>query len=172
LTNGQLERDDVKTAVLANPHRSLVAALLAAGQLAPLQISRHVTSYVMETVLDTFAWRDGNFAFYRHRKLDHESFPTGMELPKLLATGVDTISDPEFNAYFEQFQNRRIFPSPTPPAPIEVFDPDDFTLSIYQNLSRNEALHTLLSQSAAEGDLPRAQRALYLLIECEFADLA
>ncbi|MCK5795697.1 MAG: protein kinase, partial [Deltaproteobacteria bacterium] len=50
LTNGQLERDDVKTAVLANPHRSLVAALLAAGQLAPLQISRHVTSYVMETV--------------------------------------------------------------------------------------------------------------------------
>jgi serine/threonine protein kinase len=172
LANGHLEAEDVKVAVLANPHRSLVAALLAAGQLAPLQISRYVTSYVLDTVLATFSWSSGDFAFYRGRSLDHESFPTGMELPQLLVKGVGSMQDPALDDYFEQLRGSRVIPSQTPPTHIDAFAPDDLMLSVYRSIGRGYEVFDTIKGCAGYGDLTEVKRALYLLIECELAELA
>ncbi|PIE19364.1 MAG: hypothetical protein CSA65_02730 [Proteobacteria bacterium] len=172
LATGQLQAEDVKVAVLANPHRSLVAGLLSAGQLAPLRISRFVTSYVLDTVLDTFSWSDGDFGFYRRRSLDHESFPTGMELPELLVKGVDSMQDPALDAYFEQLRGQRVVPSQTPPTHIDAFSPDDLMLSVYRSIGRGYEVFDTIQGCAGYGDLTQVKRALYLLIECELADLA
>lgn len=172
ITTGELEREAVKVAVLANPHRSLVAALLSAGRLGPLQISRFVTSYVLDTVLDTFAWQDGEFGFFRGREVDHEAFPTGMDLLELISKGVSTIDEPTLDTYFEQFRGNRVLPSQTPPTHVDAFEPDDVMVYVYRSLGRGYAVHDAIADCASSGPSVKVKQALYTLIECELAELA
>jgi serine/threonine protein kinase len=165
-----LERDDVKASLLANPHRSLMAALLNAGQISPLQVSRHVTSYVQENVLATFYWEEGTFAFYRGREVNYEVFPSGMSLTELIRSGVAGIPEDVLDRYFGRIAAGRLVPAENPPAHIDVFDPDEVLLEAYQSIGRR---HTVMDLIAAcrSGAPVDAKRALYLLLECELADL-
>ena len=95
-------RPDVKLALKEHPDAGLVPALLATGRLTPLQIPRHITSFVLDRVFDTFAWETGRFAFFRNRRASHETFPTGLGPIELLKKSIYRLSENSLDRYFQR----------------------------------------------------------------------
>lgn len=172
ITGGTLKKEEVQSSVMANPHRSLVAGLISAGLLGPLQVSRHVTAHVLDTVFDSFAWNSGSFAFYRNKKVTHESFPTGLNLIPLINKGVSQLADDALEDYFRDLKNQQIIPSQTPPAEIAAFDPGPEMIVVYDALNRGYLVQDLLAECGKQANLLAVKKALYTLIECELAELA
>ena len=161
----------VEMAIRNNTHRRPIAALLAAGALAPLQVSRHVVAFVLESVFDTFAWTDGSFAFYRDREAPQESFPSGQDAMELVVNGVSHLSDAFIEGYFQQLSGFHIVANRMPPARIERFHPDPLLLDVYRTLGTSQPIEDAITACSLLGDQIKAMQALYLLIECELASM-
>ena len=161
----------VEMAIKNNPHRRPIAALLAAGALAPLQVSRHVVAFVLESVFETFAWTDGKFAFYRDREAPGESFPTGQDAMELVINGVGRLSESFLDGYFQQLSGYHIVANRMPPARIERFHPDPLLLDVYRTLGTSQPVEDAITACSLLGDPIKAMQALYLLVECELASL-
>jgi serine/threonine protein kinase len=168
----ELSEHRVEMAIKTNPQRRPVAALLASGSLAPLQVSRHVTAYVKENIFDTFSWVEGDFAFYREKEMDSESFPTGLEATEMVKGGVGALSDEFLAGYFAQLAGREVMANRTPPTRIERFNPDDLLLGLYRMLGTSRTVEDLVAASTELGEPLQVKQNLYLLIECELAALA
>jgi serine/threonine protein kinase len=171
MRTGILTNKKVEKAVYTNPHRKPVAALLAAGMMSPLQVSRHVTSFVLDNVLETFAWTDGEFEFYRGRENPSEAFPSGLDVIALILRGVDQIQEGVLDAYFAAIGDRRVGLNRTPPARIERFNPTPLLQESYRSLSTARSIEESLAHNRSFGEAAAVKRALYLLIECELASL-
>jgi eukaryotic-like serine/threonine-protein kinase len=167
----ELSQHRVEMAIKTNPQRRPVAALLASGSLAPLQVSRHVTAYVKENIFDTFSWSEGDFAFYREKEMDSESFPTGLEATEMVKEGVAALSDQFLDGYFAQLAAREVMANRTPPTRIERFNPDDLLLGLYRMLGTSRTVEDLVAASTELGEPLQVKQNLYLLIECELAAL-
>jgi hypothetical protein len=167
----ELSQHRVEMAIKTNPQRRPIAALLASGSLAPLQVSRHVTSFVLETVLETFWWTDGSFAFYRDMESSDDSFPTGLGAMELLAKGVTQLPEEFLDGYFSQLSGQDVVANRTPPTRIERFEPDELMLELYRMLGTSQAMERLISTGTGLGDPIQVKQNLYLLIECELAVL-
>jgi serine/threonine protein kinase len=161
----------VEMAIRNNPHRRPIAALLAAGAIAPLQVSRHVVAFVLESIFDTFGWIDGTFAFYRDREAPGESFPTGQDAMELVVNGVSHLSEAFIDGYFQQLSGYSIVANRMPPARIERFHPDPLLLEVYRSLGTAQPVDDAVTACGLMGEPLKAMQALYLLIECELASL-
>ena len=161
----------VELAIRNNTHRRPIAALLAAGALAPLQVSRHVVSFVLESVFDTFGWIDGSFAFYRDREAPQESFPSGQDAMELVVNGVSHLPEGFFESYFQQLGGFHIVANRMPPARIERFHPDPMLLDVYRTLGTSQPIEDAITACSLLGDSLKAMQSLYLLIECELASM-
>ncbi len=171
MRTGILTNKKVEKAVYTNPHRKPVAALLAAGMMSPLQVSRHVTSFVLDNVLETFAWTDGEFEFYRGRENPSEAFPSGLDVIALILRGVDQIQEDALDVYFGAIAGRRVALNRTPPARLERFNPTPLLQETYRSLSSARTIEESLAHNRAFGEAAAVKRALYLLVECELASL-
>ncbi|MCC6749783.1 MAG: serine/threonine protein kinase [Deltaproteobacteria bacterium] len=172
IREGVVDLAAVEKAVRANPHRSLIAALQGAGLITPLQISRKLTTFVLENVLDTFAWEQGGFAFYRGRACTHEAFPTGMTAFELVHRGVRALPDAVLQRYFVRLGTRKLGLCPSPVVELADFNPDELERSVYQRLGAPQPLPALLTSCLGLGDPLAVTRALYLFIESELAELS
>ncbi|MBW2732739.1 MAG: DUF4388 domain-containing protein, partial [Deltaproteobacteria bacterium] len=167
---GHIEREAIEDALRAHSHRGVIAALLTAGVLSPLHISRHVTAYVLEMVLDTFSWEEGSFAFYRGREPEHQSFPSGLDLMELLHRGVQSIPEPFLDRYIDRLGPVHVGRAETPPAQLDTFVPNQLLRHLYQLLAGATIAETL-QRGAVLGPPLALKRALYTLVECELAEL-
>jgi serine/threonine protein kinase len=169
---GVLENKKVQSAVYTNPHRKPVAALLAAGLMAPLQVSRHVTAFVLDVVLEIFSWTVGEFAFYRGKENPSEAFPSGEDVFTLITRGVARIPEPTLDGYLRPLVGRRAFPNLTPVAHLDEFQPTIMLQETFHRLASGPKVEDVLAHGANYGELVDAKRALYLLFECELATVA
>ena len=172
LTEGDLERDDVEGAVKAHSHRGLVTALINVGKLSPLQISRQVTAYVLDSTLSAFAWQAGTFAFHRGKTTTTESFPTGMDFVELIRKGIAAIPDQVFIDYVATMEGLSLQIVGNPPASLAAFQPGQEVYQLYRALSTTPNAEQALQACAGTAPLPALRRALYTLVECEFVSLA
>jgi hypothetical protein len=169
--NDLLERRGVETAIKQNPHRGLIAALVAGGLLNPLQISRQVTALVLQSILDAFSWREGQFAFYRGASCTGESFPSELTTTELIHKGTHTLPSQLLDGYFADIADRRLTPNRKPPARIDAFPPNATLLAIYRALGAGRPVAETLKKSAHWGSPDKIRQALYTLLECEMAVL-
>jgi serine/threonine protein kinase len=161
----------VEKAIYTNPHRKPVAAVLAAGMMAPLQVSRHVTAFVLANVLESFSWTEGDFAFYRDREAPSEAFPTGLDAVGMVWRGVKVMDESVLDRYMNNISGRRVFLNRTPPARLDRFDPDKMLDEAYRALSGGRTVDNLLEHLNQFGSPIEAKQSLYLLLECELAAL-
>ena len=164
-----LSQERVERAILGNPHRKPVAALLTSGMLSPLGVSRHVTTFVLENVLRTFNWTDGEFSFYRNREQPSEAFPTGLDALGMIVKGVGMIEEAVLDTYFGPLSGRVVHVNRTPPVRLERFNPDAVLLEAYRALTSARTVDGALEACSRSGEALAAKRALYLLLECELA---
>ena len=161
----------VELAIKSNPHRRPIAALLAAGALAPLQISRHVVAYVLESVFDTFGWEDGTYAFYRAKQAPAESFPTGQDAMERVVNGVSHLSEAFVERYFQRLGDHGLVANRMPPARIDSFPATPTLLEVYRGLGSPRPVADAVAACGLMDQPLDALQALYLLIECELATL-
>jgi serine/threonine-protein kinase len=153
-------------------HRELrpIGALLAAGAITTLQVSRQVSSFVSWSFFESFAWREGELAFYRGAACPPGGFPTGQLGPELLAKAVSYLPEPLFEHYFSPFLAVGVSARVPPPQQPAQFENLPLVVEVYR-----EALNpTTVGALCARGDRReqlRRRRALYLLIECELCQL-
>ncbi len=169
LATGELTRKNVQLAVLEHPGRKLIAALLAAGLLAPLQISRHVSSFVMANVFDTFSWHEGIFAFYRGKECTSEAFLTDLGAIEMVVKGISTLPEPMLDAYIAKVGDRKICPNRKPPVSIKAFSPDDTLLNVYRSTGASLTVRETVERDLKFGIPVRVKQAMYLLLECDLA---
>ena len=169
LATGELTRKNVQLAVLEHTGRKLVAALLSAGLLAPLQISRHVSSFVMASVFDTFAWNEGSFAFYRGKTCTSEAFLTDLDPFEMVVKGIGTLNEPMLDAYIEKVGSRTVSPNRKPPVSIKAFSPDDTLLNVYRSTGASLTVKETVDRDLKFGLPLRVKQAMYLLLECDLA---
>jgi hypothetical protein len=164
----------VEAALRIQAHRPLMAALRAEGLTAPLQVSRQVTSFVQDAIVETFAWTTGRYAFRRGRRIAAEAFPTGMDAVELMTRGVGALPADLLRRYFEPRRDRQVAPYHQPAVAVGELRPDETLLAAHRALRSGLTVAELLERIAREGDGAgelQAQRALYLLLECELATL-
>lgn len=166
-----LDRRGVETALRQHPHRGLIAALVAGGLLNPLQISRQVTALVLQSVLEAFSWREGQFAFYRGRGCTGEAFPTELTATQLIHKATNTLPSQLLDDYFTPIAGSRVSPNRKPPARIDAFPPDPALVDLYRALGAGRNVAETLKKSAHLGSPDRIRQALYMLLECEMAEL-
>lgn len=171
LATEELSEHRVELSLKNNPHRRPISALLAAGAIAPLQVSRHVTAFVLETVHETFCWDEGEFAFYREREASEESFPTGKEALDLVRDGVFALPEAYLERYFQRLSGYNIVVNRTPPVRVEQFGLDPVYIDLYRTMVAAIPLDESLAACAQLTDPLRARQALHLFIECELASL-
>lgn len=167
---GLISKEKVEGAVLEHPGLKPVTALIAAGELVPLQIKRHVTSFVMWMVYNSFAWTSGDFTFFRDDDLPPAAIRSGKSSPELIVRGISFIDEASLDTYFEAFSHKRVVASRTPPMRLEQFPDDSLVQSIYVNLGQPLPVEEAISLSAAQGTPLKAKQALYQLIECELVE--
>ena len=167
LRTGVLEQDQVRETVKRKPKRALMPALIALEHVGPLQVSRHITAFIMDNVLDTFGWREGSFAFFRDRSCSSEAFPIRLEGMELIRKGVGAMHEGPLDAFFQQVKARHAAPNRTPPMWIGAFNPDDAMSAVYRAAAESPTVDELLARCLKEGDPLRIKQALYLLLECD-----
>ena len=169
VSNGELPRKEVAMAVMEHPQRKLIAALLSAGLLAPLQISRHVSAFVMASVFDTFSWHEGSFAFYRGRQCTSEAFLTDLDAIELIVKGIAHLSEEALDAYLQRVATRTLVPNRKPPVSIKSFSPDDLLLNVYRSTGASLTVEETIARDQTYGPRLRIKQAMYLLLECDLA---
>ena len=169
LATNELTRKNVQMAVLEHPGRKLIAALLAAGLLAPLQISRHVSSFVMASVFDTFSWHEGRFAFSRGKTCTSEAFLTDLDANEMVVKGIATLPEPMLDAYIAKVGSRKVAPNRKPPVSIKAFSPDDTLLNVYRSTGAQLTVKETVDRDLKYGLPIRVKQAMYLLLECDLA---
>ena len=169
IRTGVLSEEKVEKSIRSSPQRKPVAALLAEGVLAPLQVLRHLTAFVLDSVLETFAWPQGDFAFYRDKENPSEAFPTGLEAMELIAKGIANIMEPNLDEYFQQLYGMRVFLNPKPRMKIEDFGSSEMLLAAHRELEVARPVEEALQAFSTHGDSLAAKQALYLFLECDLA---
>ena len=172
ICTGVLTKEQVSEAIEHRPKRHLIPALVVQEHLGPLQVSRHITEYVLSTVVDTFGWRGGSFAFYRDRSCSNEAFPMGQDSIQLLLKGVDALEEEMLDSYLSGISHRRAAPNRPPPMWIGAFKPDANMSAVYRAAGESPTVEELLAHCIKEGEPRRIKQALYLLIECDMVLLA
>ena len=167
IRTGVVEKEMVKETVERKPKRALMPALIALEHVGPLQVSRHITAFIMDNVLDTFGWREGSFAFFRDRSCSSEAFPIGLAGMALILQGVGALQEGTLDSYFLGIRGRRTAPNRTPPMWIGAFKPDENMSAVYRTAAESPTIDELLARCLKEGDPLRMKQALYLLIECD-----
>ena len=167
IRTGVLDKDQVVETVEQKPTRALMPALIALEHVGPLTVSRHITAFIMDNVLDTFGWREGSFAFFRDRSCSSEAFPIGMAGMSLIRQGVGALREGTLDAYYHEVRMRRAAPNRTPPMWIGAFKPDEDMSRVYRAAAESPTIDELLTRCLKEGDPLRIKQALYLLIECD-----
>ncbi|MFH1130373.1 MAG: serine/threonine-protein kinase [Pseudomonadota bacterium] len=166
-----LTEREVERALTANPHRGYVAAMLTAGLMAPLHVSRHTTSLVVDEVVNSFLWTEGNFAFYRGKKCSDESFPTDLDSLGLILKGTAILTQKVLDSYFVALGNRTLVAKNTPPVRIDEFQQNELMINLFRVLNRPQTIAEAMG-SCTHLDTPlNLKRALYTLIECEMMEV-
>lgn len=172
IRTGRLSQDKIEREVRQNPKRKLVAALLSGGLIAPLGVTRHVTAYVLESILETFSWTSGNFAFYKDRECSSDAFPTGLDAIQLISRGVANLQEYFLEEYFNNISSFTLVPNHSPPVWIGSFNPDEVLLKIYRSLGTCRSVNDSLSRGSHTAGSPlRAMQLIYMLLECDMAML-
>jgi len=164
---GVVTRDQVAEAIEEKPKRHLIPALVVLEHLGPLQVSRHITEYVLNSVVDTFSWHDGSFAFYRDRSCSSEAFPIGQGGMQLILRGVEAMGEELLDGYLKGLTSKRVAPNRTPPMWIGAFKPDAAMSAVYRAAGESPTVGELVSRCVRDGDSLRVKQSLYLLIECD-----
>lgn len=157
--------------IRTNPKLRPVSALLKAGQVVPLQISRQVASFVQWLVLNVFTWTEGEFAFYRDRACAEDAFPTGNTTLELITRGVALIQEPALDAYFDALLGYYLAVNRTPPVRIEQAEPDELLQAVYQETFTRRPVEETVAACLQLGPALKVKQMLYFLVECELAEL-
>jgi serine/threonine protein kinase len=171
LSIDQITVDQVEAALRSRPQLKPVAALVAANLLAPLHVSRHATSFVLWSVLEAFSWSEGNFAFYHGRSCPLEAFPSGHTALALIAKGVGLIPEQQLDDYFNRIASRGVVASRAPTVRIEAFNPDALLMDCYRAIITQRPVDEAVTVCSVLGDEWRAKQGLYLMLECDLAEL-
>ncbi len=164
-----LSEEKVEKSIRSSPQRKPVAALLAEGVLAPLQVLRHLTAFVLDSVLETFAWLEGDFAFYRGKENPSEAFPTGLEAMELISKGIANILEPDLDNYFQQLSGMRVFLNPKPKKQIEDFGMNEMLHAAHRELEIARPVEEALQAFSSHADSLAAKQMLYMFLECDLA---
>jgi hypothetical protein len=171
IRNDIISKHRVEMVIKGSPHRRPISALLSAGTLSPLRVSRHVTSFVLSNVLDTFSWSEGDFAFYRGKTAPDESFPTGQSAMGLILQGISRLPESLLDSTLSSLIGYHVVANETPPASIELFQLDQEQMSIFQSLASARPLDDALTMCMPLAEPLKVKQTLYLLIECEMVSL-
>jgi eukaryotic-like serine/threonine-protein kinase len=168
---GMVSEAKLAAVIRTSPKLRPVSALLKAGQVVPLQVSRQVASFVQWLVLNVFTWTEGEFAFYRDRACAEDAFPTGKTTLQLIARGVALIQEPALDAYFDALLGYYLAVNCTPPIRIEQAEPDELLLAVYQETFTRRPVEETVAACLHLGSAVKVKQSLYFLVECELAEL-
>lgn len=170
LRSGVVRENQLALAI--RDHRELrpIGALLAAGAITSLQVSRQVSSFVSWSFFESFAWSEGELAFYRGAACPPGGFPTGQLGAELLAKAVSYLPEPLFEHYFSPFLAVGVSARVPPPQQPGQFENLPLVVEVYREALNPATVGALVTRGDRREQL-RRRRALYLLIECELCGL-
>jgi len=163
---GLVSRAKLSKAVRANPTLKPVTALVATGNIVPLQLARQLASFVQWSVLDAFGWITGSYAFFRGRVCD-DGFPTTYRGYEIVAKGASSLTGEALDSHFARIRGKlaikrspvsaeEIFPAPPVPQILRAL--------AEQPLAPAEVL------AQVKADPLHIKQALYVLTECELVE--
>jgi hypothetical protein len=171
IASKQVKQDAVGKALEHHAHRGLIAAIVAAGLVSPLQISRKVTSMVLDTVFSAFAWTAGRFAFYGQKQCSEEAFPTGLSSMEFITQGVGTLGPTDLQQYFARLQGHYLVARKTPPLEVQSMSASPTLTAVYRAVGSQQTVAEVLQICEPLADLLTVKRAIYTAIECELVDV-
>jgi eukaryotic-like serine/threonine-protein kinase len=168
---GVLTEEQLAGSIRAYPQLKPIAALVAAGQIVPMQVSRQATAFVLWSVLESFAWTTGAFAFYHGRDPAADAFPSGLQSLEMITRGAAHLDAEALDAYFARLRGRQIVASRTPTVRVEAFNPDELFMDCYLAIIERRPVEEALDTCSLLADPLRVRQALYLMLECDLARL-
>jgi len=162
---GVVSEDRLATRIVEHPTLCPVSALVASGELAPLQLSRQLSSFVQWSVLSAFSWGSGSYAFRREAS-GTEGFPSTYRGLELIAKGVSYIEELALDGYLARLAGRKLVVNAVASATVEGLG----TLAPCREVHATFAAPRTTAQvieACATFDARRVKQALYLLIESE-----
>jgi hypothetical protein len=163
--SGVVSESQLALAIRTHPQLQPVEALITCGQLAPLQVSRQVASFVSWSLFQTFAWSQGQLSYYRGQACPPGAFPTGYLGPELIGKGVSYLPEAHFDSYFVPLARASVVAVLPPPLQPAQFESTPLAVELYHELVSPRPVPELLVGDKRE--TLRRKRALYLLLECE-----
>ncbi len=158
---GVMSESQLGAALMRSPQLKPIAAVLAAGLIVPLQLSRHVTSFVTFSLLETFGWLRGEAAFYPGLRCPTGAFPTGYRSVPLVTKGISHLEEPALDELLRRHGQRRLAAVPRPPLRL-----DDPSLALIREaFATPRPLEQGLAPLLARGDRLRLKQGLHLLLE-------
>lgn len=162
---GVVSEERLAACIVEHPRLCPVSALVASGELAPLQLSRQLSSFVQWSVLGAFSWGSGSYAFRRGARCT-EGFPSTYRGLELIAKGVSYIEEQALDGYLARLAGRKLVVNAVASATVEGLG----TLAPCREVHAAFASpHTTAQviEACAAFDPRRVKQALYLLIESE-----
>ncbi len=165
--------NDLELALSMLPHYNgkLGDTMVALGLLRPLDVFRLLSQQVRDRVIDVFAWTEGTFAFYRGVANRQDSFPLGLDPFEILGAGVVNLPRPLLEQRFAQLLDFRPLASRRERLAPEAFRIGPTPREVLAMLDGSRTLGDWMAQYEDPGELLTFQRALYLLIETDLAEL-
>ena len=75
-------------AIMPRFNHKMGDTLVGLGLLQPLEVFRHLSSQVRDTLTDLFSWREGEFRYFRGRVNKREAFPVRLDPFEIIGAGV------------------------------------------------------------------------------------
>jgi eukaryotic-like serine/threonine-protein kinase len=162
ISNGELS---MALAVLPHFDGRLGDALVSLKLLRPMEVLRHLTQQVRQKIIDTFAWREGEFNFYRGRQAVNESAPLGLDAFELMARAALALPEDVLTERAAPLMEAKPIAVRPPPLPPEVFRLGDDPRDIFELLEGEVTLAKMVGQYDEPANRDRVIRLIYLFAE-------